>query len=147
MTTTAEGMLNDGVIEAVEELGVLFPDRPLRWEADGQGGAFVIMSDCPLGPQYQQDTTWVGFHVTHMCPFADTYPHYVRQDLERADGAPLGEGFSAGAQWPGLQNSLGEAVGSRLSVQISRRSNRLAADGIETPAIKFLKVMKWLNSR
>lgn len=147
MTTTAKGVLNDGVTEALEELGVLFPDRPLRWEADGQGGAFVIMSNCPLSAQYQQDATWVGFHITHMCPFADTYPHYVRYDLARTDGGALGEGFSGGVQWVGLQNSLGEAVGSRVSVQISRRSNRLAGDGIETPAIKFLKVMKWLNSR
>jgi hypothetical protein len=145
--TTAKGALNDGVVEAVDELMVLFPDRPLEWEADGQGGAHVVMSGFALGPQYEQEMTWVGFHITHMCPFADTYPHYVRSDLSRVDGGALGDGLSGSVQWVGLQGALGLHLGTRLAIQISRRSNRLAADGIETPAIKLLKVLTWLNSR
>lgn len=140
-------MLSDGVQEALDELSVLYPEKPLNYEEDGQGGAFVVVMEWDLAPQYEQASTWIGFHITHMCPFADTYPHYVRPDLKRADGAGLGEGFSAGAQWEGLQNKLGADLESRHAVQISRRSNRLSSDGIETPAVKLLKVLNWLNSQ
>jgi len=139
-------MLNDSVQAALDEISVLYPNTPLHVEEDGQGGAFAVLSAIRLGPQYEQEATWIGFHVTHMCPFADTYPHLVRPDLSRKDGAALGEGFGI-VEWPPLQGRLGEVTGTTKAVQLSRRANRRDSDGIETPLVKLLKVLRWLNSR
>jgi hypothetical protein len=139
-------MITESVQAAIDEISALYPNTPLHVEEDGDGGAFVVLANIDLGPQYDQDETWIGFHITHMCPFADTYPHLVRPDLSRKDGAALGVGLSV-IEWPPLQGKLGEILGVKNAVQISRRSNRRDSEGLETPLFKLLKVLNWLNSR
>lgn len=126
--------LTDRVAEAIDAIRTTFdPDRVTVRE-DGEGGAFVLIEGVHLGDLYQQSETWVGFRITFQYPYADVYPHYVRGDLSRKDGRPLGEATSRAT------------FEDRPAVQLSRRSNRLnpAAD---TAVIKLMKVLEWLRTR
>jgi hypothetical protein len=122
------------VQEAMQEVSRTFPGSRIEVVEDGSGGAFVILEDVPLGGPYQQPTSWIGFQITHTYPYADVYPHFVRHDLSRCDGKPLGEGMAIGA------------FRDRPAIQVSRRSNRLDP-ATNTALLKLLKVLKWLNSR
>lgn len=122
------------VTQAVEEIRTAFPTAEVDVSEDGAGGAYVVVRDLPLAEIYSQRETWVGFHVTHTYPYADVYPHFVRADLARANGAPLGEGTS-------LTTFRG-----RPAVQLSRRSNR-HNPATDTALLKLQKVLRWLNSR
>jgi hypothetical protein len=122
------------VEKAIGELRACFPNNPLEVIPDGSGGAFIIMQGILLGPPWAQADTWIGFQITFQYPYADVYPHFVRHDLSRANGQPLGEGLGQ-AQFRG-----------QLAVQISRRSNKLNP-ATDTATLKLLKVLKWLRSR
>jgi hypothetical protein len=92
----------------------------------------VTLHDLPLGDPYEQANTWVGFQITHT--YADVYPHFIRHDIGRCDGKPLGAGTS-------MANFRGQPA-----IQISRRSNRLDP-ATDTALSKLLKVLQWLKSR
>lgn len=124
------------VAAAVEELREAFPDATVTAEADPQGGAHVTVEPVDPGQRYAQRETWIKFHITFQYPYSDVYPHFVRSDLSRHDGAPLGEGLSVG--------HFGDGIGP--AVQISRRSNRLNPS-VDTAALKLVKVLDWLRSR
>lgn len=118
------------VREAVEEIQRAYQGSRLDVVEDGQGGAFLTLHGVPLeGGLYQQQNTWVGFHVTHTYPYADIYPHFVRVDLSRKDGKPLGEGLSV------------RAFRDEPAVQISRKSNRLDPT-TQTVLLKLHKVLR-----
>jgi hypothetical protein len=122
------------VEKAIGEVRACFPNNPLEVVPDGSGGAFVIMQVIPLGPPWAQADTWIGFQITFQYPYADVYPHFVRPDLSRVDGKPLGAG-------------LGHAqFRSQTAVQVSRRSNKLNP-ATDTATLKLLKVLKWLRSQ
>jgi hypothetical protein len=118
---------------AIKQVRRGFPDSAITAAEDGQGGASVLLETVPLGPPYGQETSWLGFRIPFNCPYADVYPHFVRGDLTRLDGQPLGEATSLGT------------FDGRPAVQISRRSNR--RDQTETPLLKALKVLEWLRRR
>ena len=122
------------VIQAIEEIRATFPSSQVEVTEDGAGGAHAAVRDVPLAEIYRQRDTWIGFHITHTYPYADVYPHFVRADLARTDGRPLGDGAS-----------LATFQGSS-AVQLSRRSHRHnpAAD---TALLKLQKVLRWLNCR
>lgn len=122
------------VRRALEELERAFPDSAVIREQDGEGGAHVTVEDVPLGPPYRQTTTWVGFRLGFQYPYADVYPHFVRDDLTRLDGNALGAGLSAGR------------FREKPATQVSRRSNNLDATN-QTAVLKLLKVLDWLRSR
>lgn len=134
MTTPDVGGLTPEVRQAIDEIAAAFPDATVSTEADGEGGAYVFVRDVALAPIYRQQETWVGFHITYTYPSADVYPHFVREDLCRADGNPLGDGMSP-------QNFR-----SRPAIQLSRRSNRLNP-ATDTALLKLQKVLRWLNNR
>jgi hypothetical protein len=120
---------------AVDEIAVAFGSGGVEAVEDGQGGTFVTVGNMSLdGGPYEQATTSVSFQITHTYPYADVYPHFVRHDLSRRDGKPLGQGTSMG-------NFRGEPA-----IQISRRSNRLDPT-TDTALLKLCKVMRWLKSR
>src|SRR4051794_3996335 len=87
--------------KAIGEIQSSFPDLKVEAEADGSGGAHVVVHDVPLGPPYSQPMIWVGFQITFQYPYADVYPHFTCHDLARADGRPLGEGIGNGANFRG----------------------------------------------
>ncbi len=127
--------MNDAVTNALEDIRAAYPDATVTATPDNDGGAYVIIDAVPLGAPYKQESTWFGFRITFQYPYADVYPHFVRSDLERMDGRPLGDGMSTGHNFAG-----------RPAVQISRRSNRLNP-ATDTAALKLAKVLQWLKTR
>lgn len=133
---------------AIAEIRQQYPGHAVLVGEDQHGGACVIVEDVSLGAPYEQATSWAGFHITHACPYADTYPHFLRDDLRRADGQPLGESFSTGQQFPQAGVVVRGKLPTRGAVQVSRRANnRDQTSAVETPLIKLLKVLKWVLSR
>jgi hypothetical protein len=126
-------MIQPKVLEAIEEVKALFPGHVVDVQEDGEGGAYVTVEGVDPGPVYLQRQTWIGFRIGFQYPYCDVYPHYVRGDLTRLDGRPLGEGTS-------LTTFL-----NRSAVQLSRRSNRWDP-ATDTAALKLLKVLKWLEN-
>ena len=126
--------LNAPVSAAVENLRVCFPDSQIVIESDGNGGARVAVETVALSGVYVQDATWIAGHLAPQLPYADIYPLFVRGDLARRDGRPLGTGLSPGHMFLG-----------RSAVQASRRSNR-RDPAIELAGHKFLKVIEWLRT-
>jgi hypothetical protein len=122
------------VQEAIDELKVTFPNATVNVDEDNEGGAYVTLDPLPLLGPYAQTETWVSFHIGFQYPASDVYPHFVRHDLTRKDGAPLGAGMS-GAQHRG-----------RAAIQVSRRSNKLDP-AVQTAAHKLLKVLVWLETQ
>lgn len=121
------------VAAAVDEIKAGYPDTTI--EVREEGDAVVVLLD-PVDPgdNYVQRETWIGFRITFQYPYSDVYPHFVRGDLQRADGADLGEGTSL------------TTFENRTAVQISRRSNRLDP-ATDTALIKLHKVIEWLRTR
>jgi hypothetical protein len=122
------------VEHAIAELKETWPDTTVTIRPDTQGGALVILEDVPLFPPYAQASTWVGFQLSFQYPYADVYPHFVRGDLQRSDGKPLGEALTP-ATFDG-----------RPAIQVSRRSNRHEPE-FQTAAIKLHKVLEWMRTR
>lgn len=111
-----------------------YPQATTTIKEDGQGGAMVIVDPVPLGEPYAQTDTWVGFHITHLYPQADVYPHHVRRDLARSDGQGLGAATST------------STFAGRDSIQLSRRGNRWNAER-DTALLKLGRVMDWLLAK
>lgn len=132
MTAPEMENLTPEVRAAVAEISAVYPHVSL--EPDGNGGAHVVVEHLPLASVYRQRETWVEFHITYSYPRADVYPHFVRGDLSRVDGAALGEAASTG-----------HSLRGRAAVQLSRRSNRLNP-AVDTALLKLQKVLRWLNS-
>lgn len=136
MTTTPDAPhISGNVLTAIEELKRGVAPTELVIEADGQSGAYVRFGPVELIETWQQRETWMAGHITAQIPYADIYPIFVRGDLARADGKGLVAPLSSGHIFMG-----------QPAVQISRKSNRRDA-AIETPKIKFLKVLHWMNSQ
>lgn len=119
---------------AVEELRHTFWDSAVEATPDGEGGVFVIIRDVELGSAYVQPRTWLGFRISYLHPATDVYPHYVRPDLARRDGRPLGPCLSP-TTW---------IFGNTSALQLSRRSSCWDPRR-DTPALKALKVLAWLR--
>ena len=136
------------VEEAIEDIRRRFKDCTVLVGPDKDGGACVILEDVPLGAPYEQSHTWIGFHITHACPYADVYPHFMRGDLARADKKALGESMTQNHQFPQPGVVENNTIPPRPAVQVSRRSNkRDPQSDLETPLIKLLKVLRWVMSR
>src|SRR5438132_674792 len=104
-------MLKATVARAIDEIKRRFDGHSVTWVEDGDGGAKVTVHDLAVGKLYNQESTWLAAHIVYSYPDADVYPHFVRPDLSRVDGRPLGEGTSVQA-WEG-----------HPAIQLSRRSN------------------------
>lgn len=118
---------------AIRQIAGAFPATRLQATEDGSGGAYVILEEVPLGEPYQQAASWIGFQITHTYPYADVYPHFVRHDLSRRDGKPLGAGLTIAS------------FRNRPAIQVSRRSSRLNP-AVDTALLKLCKVLRWLKS-
>jgi hypothetical protein len=126
--------LKSEVAEAIEEIKATFPASSVEVREDGEGGAYVFVEPVDPGEQYVQRETWIGFRITFQYPNSDVYPHFVRGDLSRVDGAPLGDATSL------------TTFEGRAAVQLSRRSPNIDPN-CDTAALKLLKVLEWLRSR
>lgn len=127
--------MNESVRKAIEEIRTRFVPQEFTVEEDLGGGVFIRFGPVPLGATYVQQETWMAAHLTAQIPYADVYPVFVRGDLTRVDQAALVVPVTGGHVFMGLS-----------AVQVSRRSN--GRDPlVETAALKFAKVMDWLNSQ
>ena len=122
------------VAKAANEIRCTFEGCDVGVEADGSGGAVVVVRGVPMESPYVQAEVWFGFHLTFQYPHADVYPHFTNADLARLDGCGLGSGF-------GTASFRGEPA-----IQISRRSNKLNPE-TDTAALKLLKVLAWMKSQ
>lgn len=127
-------MMKEPVRQAITELQASFSDSTIEVREDGEGGAFVTLARVPLGAQYSQETTWIGFRIGFQYPYSDVYPHFVRPDLTRKDKAALGSGFAS------------VVFDGHAATQLSRRSTQLDP-AVQTATTKLLKVLEWLNTR
>jgi hypothetical protein len=121
------------VADAVAVVRHAFTDHLVHAWPDGQRGAFVVIESLDLGPEWATATTWLGFIVSYLHPEADCYPHYIRGDLQRADGQSLTPPFHPGNQFAG-----------HPAVMISRSSPR-RDPRIDTPARKALSVLEFVR--
>lgn len=122
------------VLTAIAEIKASFLGVAIVHKPDGKGGAILRIETVALGDQYVQKTTWLSCHITFQYPFADVYPLFVRPDLARKDGAPLGQGISI------------SSFDGYPATQLSRRSNHRDPK-VETAVMKILKVIQWLNEQ
>ncbi len=126
--------LTPAVDEAVRQIRAGLPDVRWKVDPDGQGGAVMLGDDLALGAPWAQPDTWIGFRIAFNYPYADIYPQFVRGDLARSDGGPIGEALNL------------TSFEGRPAIQISRSSPR-RVPGVETALIKLLKVIAWLRNR
>ena len=115
-------MLTADVAHAIEEVRREFPGAPLTVREDGSRGAYVTLEGVALGGPWLSPDTWIGFHVSFQYPYSDVYPHFVRRDLARRDGQPLGDALSPVNGFEG-----------RAAIQVSRRSNHRKQEMLRIP--------------
>ena len=139
MTTTPDAAAKTAVLRAIEVIQDAFPDWTVHTCPDGQGGLWVELTGVPLGPPYVQVKTYLVFLLPFTLPGSDIYPMFVRPDLNRIDGAPLGEGFAVTElSWPA-------GLAPRPVVQVSRRTRGSFAQ--QTASQKVSKVLDWVMAR
>jgi hypothetical protein len=131
---TLDATLTPAVAAGLEQVRRAFADQPVHaWPSEG-GGVMVVIDDLDLGPIWAQETTWLAFQISYLHPDADCYPHWVRPDLQRADGAAI---------TPPIHNQ-NQTFDGQPAIMISRRSN--ARDPhIDTPARKAHSVLHYLR--
>ena len=126
--------MKNEVAMAIGELQAQFEGAAIASRDDGQGGAFVVLEPVCLGPRFEPNESWVGFHITAQYPYADIYPVFVGADIVRVDGRPF--------QAPVTPNHKFEG---RPALQVSRR-NSSAQTGLQTAKTKILKIINFLES-
>lgn len=92
LTTNGEAKMTPAVAQAIAEIKAEF----LNCSVTDDGGTYVVIDAVPLPEIYDQQTTWIGCHITDAYPYADVYPHFVRDDLSRSDGQGLGPAAQPG---------------------------------------------------
>lgn len=123
---------------ALDELRASFPDSLVTIDESGDGGCWVRVDPVDLGAGYVGRNSWAMFQLLYPYPECDIYPTFVRPDLARVDGEPLGDGF---AQPVGCGLN-----GTQQATQVSRRTNSLERD-TNTAVGKLLKVLRWVSAR
>lgn len=118
---------------SIEELQRQFPEAVISTRDDGSGGAYVILNPIAVGPRYSPTSTWMGFHIPSLYPYADIYPVFIGSDVRRTDGQAFVPPVTHGATFEG-----------RPAIQVSRRSSA-AQQGLQKAATKVLKVLDFLE--
>lgn len=129
--------MNPAIAAAIGDLARSFSDSRTSYIDDRQGGAWVLVEDVDVGPAFTPRTTWVGFVISPLYPRADVYPHFIRPDLTRTDGAPLTAPLNPGQSMPGF---------NRPAIMVSRRSNRWDP-ARDTAALKLHRVLLWFREQ
>ena len=120
---------------ALDELRATFVTSEIRIQETGDGGAWVEVNPVALGGPFEQQSTSFGFLLSFQYPAADVYPHFVRPDLSRRDGGPLGQAFQSVNWGP-------EAL---AGIQVSRATRQVNPE-VDTAALKLLKVIAFMET-
>lgn len=137
MTETTTPNLTQSVAEAIDELRKHFPEHRIEVIEDGAGGAHVKVHDLSIGESLEPSISWVSFSVGFQYPRAHVYPHFVRADLTRTDGAPIAPPMNTGHTALGFNEP---------AIMVSRSSPRWNP-ATDTAAHKLLRVLQWLRER
>jgi hypothetical protein len=97
------------VAAAIDDLQRDLPS-PIRYDADGSGGAFVVVEDCHLGDGWTVQCADLAFHLPYNYPWAAIYPYYLTT-----------ESWPTGQPDPALQRVIWRGM---QVVQISLRHTR-----------------------
>ena len=125
--------MKQDVAIAIEELKRAFPSSEVQSQEDGDGGAYVIVENVPIGCRYRPSSTWLGGHITALYPYADIYPLFIADKVCRVTGVAFEAPVTYGAQFL-----------ERAALQISRRNNN--TQHFPQPAVaKFMKVLHFLK--
>jgi hypothetical protein len=125
--------VNPAALAGLREVEKTFEECSVHAWPDGSGGVHVVIEDVHLGSTWVQDTTWLAFTINYLYPDADTYPHYVRADLARADGAAVAVPLHVGNSFLG-----------QPAIMVSRSSPQRIA-GLSTAARKALSVISFIQ--
>jgi hypothetical protein len=126
-------MMKTEVQTSIQELQRQFPEAAISTRDDGSGGAYVILSPVSIDSRFNPTSTWIGFHIPSLYPYADIYPVFIGADVRRADGQAFVPPVTHGAMFEG-----------RAAIQVSRRSSA-AQQGLQKAVTKVLKVLDFLE--
>lgn len=126
--------VNPAALAGLHEVEATFEHHPVYAWPDGAGGVHVVIEDVPLGPAWAQERSWLAFTINYLYPNADTYPHYVRVDLARADGTALVVPFHPGHVFQDM-----------AAIMVSRSSPQRIT-GLATAARKALSVISFIQN-
>lgn len=127
--------MKENVLEAINELKIAYGEGNVSAVPDGEGGAYVIVSNLDLGEKYTPSIVWCGFRITHMYPEGQVYPHYLNPDLKRTDGQNYGSGFQSKIQW-----------NNKETIQVSRTSKNWNP-ALDTAQLKLEKLIAWIKEQ
>lgn len=74
------------VAEGIRLLEVCFEDR-VRYEPDGEGGAFVVVEGIDLGANWTVPRAELTFHLAYNYPASAIYPYYLPAGVIPASGS------------------------------------------------------------
>jgi hypothetical protein len=127
--------ITPAVAAAITSIEHQAPGRLIHWP-DGNGGTHALIDNVELGDPFAQSSTWVAFHLPHTLPDGDIYPVWMRPDLARIDGGPIGKTNAAGQNFM-HQN---QTWLTEPAVMVSLRSNSRDPN-IDFPVRKLARVL------
>jgi hypothetical protein len=134
------------VEKAVQELIEGTPGT-VRYEDDGDGGAYVLVEGIDISERFAPRLAWIGFHITWPYPDADVYPHFIDASVRYVGDGPTPNQHPDGDLPAAMSRANFVAPGFDLpAIQVSRRSNRRNAQ-TDTALDKLLRVVDFLRTR
>lgn len=132
--------LTPAVTAAVEAIRTQVAGNLMAW-GDGAGGAHVFLESVDLGEPFTQATTWAAFHLPHTLPEGDLYPLWMRPDLSRSDGKPIGKLNATGQNFMHRDNKWLTEPAVMVSLRSNDRDPR-----IDSPARKLARILDIVRS-
>jgi hypothetical protein len=133
----------EAAIKALEVSGI---GTGVRFEADSDGGAYVIVDNVAIGSAFEPDAPWMGFHIVWSYPDADVYPHFMDANVRYVGSGPALNQHAEGNLPTSLSRGATMGGFELPAIQISRRSNRRHA-GTDSAVQKLLRVIEFLRTR
>lgn len=135
--TTQAAAITPAVAAAITAIEHQVPGHLVHWP-DGNGGAHVFIDSVDLGEPFVQSVTWIAFHVPHTLPDGDIYPLWMRPDLARIDGRPIGKTDAAGRNFMHQNPDLKWLEEPAVMVSLSSNGRD---PNIDSPARKLARVL------
>lgn len=131
---TIHDFMKDSIVEAIDELKMVFGNDNVILTPEKDGGAYVMVKKIELGAKFNCPHIWCSFYINYLYPASDIYPHYVSPELCFSNGEKLNGPFS----------TVIENKNKDKCIQVSRRSNRWNP-AQDTALLKLEKVLKFIK--